>query len=720
MTYMWNNYDTIRDRIENEFDEAIFLPESGLDVAEVNRAVRAVYDDGEKNGAPFAVTRAKMVAYALGNLRLAVNDFDAFAGIVQRQTLSGGYAGEIRKIQQERYGSIAKAKIAERFQEGNPAAREGLYVSHLDLSHTSPDWDNILRLGVPGLLARAEKCFDAAPTPFTESVKIVYTAFRDFVLRYAEISRMGGRDDLAEMLRFLADNPPVTLRQALELGILYRELQELEGEWVRSMGIFDRQYRPFYEQDLEEGRLTRESAEELLAIYFARFHAQSHGVDAGTPFCFGGFLPGDGEEDGCCELTRLAWKVFRRIGMVDPKFSLRVNPKTPDDILRQIAECIKEGKTATVFANETVARGMFLRHGKDPEDLANFVPIGCYEPAIMGKELSCTMTVLFNFAKVTEKLFEDPAFAPASFDELLEKYCCLEKEFLANAMEQALPWEKLWNVINPSPVLSGTMDECMARGLDVSEAGMKYATSGIMCAGIGTAADSLAAIRYLVFEKKYVTFAELRTILAANWAGHDALRQEVLRRAPKWGCDDDRADLIARVIADTADELIDKTPNAKGGFYQMGLWSIDFALHFGRITGATADGRYRGDPISKNTGSTIGCDREGAAGLIESVCKLDHTRFANGAVLDIMLPPRTVAGPEGTEFLCRLIRTFFAGGGLFVHFNILSPAVLKEAQKNPEKFRNLQIRLCGWNVRFVDLAKPMQDCLIREAESKEA
>jgi len=707
-------------KMERSYAPEVFASAEGLAPEALRREVRAVYETGEREGLPFPVTRARMLECFLRNVRIAVNDFDPFASLIERQTLSPSPANEIIAIQNERKLRYARAELGGELSA--PEARlRGVYRSRLDLSHTSPDWDNLLKLGVPGLLERAERLLREKPSPFAESVRIAYAAFRDFLLRYSEVAAAHRRGDLAEMLAFLADRAPETLKQALELGLLYRELQEIEGEWVRSMGIFDRMYRPFYEADLAAGRLTESGAEELLAAYFSRFLAQSKGKDNGTPFCFGGLLPADdpgAAEDGCCGFTRLAWRVFRDLGRIDPKFSLRVNPKTPDDILHFAAECIKEGKTSMVFANETVARKMFLRHGKEPADLANFLPVGCYEPAIMGKELSCTMTVLFSFAGLFTELFDDPEFAPDSFDDVLRRYRDIMKQRLAEAMEKADRLEKHWYDVSPSPLLSGTMDECMARGLDASQYGTKYVTSGVMCAGIGTAADSLAAIRSLVFEERRISFAELGKVLAADWKDHEELRLLAAKRAPKWGNGDDSVDALGECIAEEAGELIRNTPNAKGGSYQMGLWSIDWSFTFGRETAATPDGRREGDPLSRNAGSTVACDCEGVAGLIESVSKLDHTAFADGAVLDVMLSPRSVAGEAGTELVVRLIRTFFARGGLFIQFNVLSPDVLRAAQRDPAQYRNLQIRLCGWNVRFIDLAPEVQASFIAEAENR--
>ena len=707
-------------KMDHSYDPEVFAAAEGLPPKELRQKIRALYTENERQGVPFAVTRARMVECFLQNVRIAVNDFDPFASLVERQTLSPSPANEIIIIQNERKKASAQAVFGDR-ASGMEAAVKGLYRSRLDLSHTSPDWDNLLNLGIPGILARAETLCREKPSPFAESVRIVYTAFRDFLLRFADLSGRNGRADLKEMLTFLTDHAPETLRQALELGLLYREIQEIEGEWVRSMGIFDRMYRRFYESDLASGRLTAESAEELLTAYFSRFLVQSQGKDNGTPFCFGGLLPSDdpeAAEDGCCGLTRLAWKVFRDLGRIDPKFSLRVNAKTPDDVLAFAAECIREGKSSMVFACEETARKMFLRHGKEPRDLANFLPVGCYEPAIMGKELSCTMTILFNFAGLFPELFSDPGFTPKNFDEVFNKFLERMECRLAESMEKANLLEKNWNRVSPAPLLSGTMDECMARGRDVSQYGTKYVTSGVMCAGIGTAADSLAAIRELVFEEKKISFAELGRILASNWEGQEPLRLLAAKRAPKWGNGIDSADSPAKIIAERAGDQIMHTPNAKGGFYQMGLWSIDWSYIFGRETGATPDGRHSGDPISRNVLSTSGCDAEGIAGLLDSASALDHTLFADGSVLDVMLSPRSVAGDAGINLIVRLIRTFFERGGLFIQFNVLSPAVLRAAQKDPEQYRNLQIRLCGWNVRFIDLPSHVQETFITEAESR--
>ena len=703
------NFEEYRERFDNQYQVEKW--HSGLPAEDVALEIRRIYSRGELAREPYALTKARIMEYALANIRIAYNTFDSFVTVCERPC-------EITGISYERNAILSEQALGhEEWIKKCADDASGYFDSKVDMSHTAPDWEALLTLGVPGIIARAKECHKNAPSPFYEAVILTFEAMREFLRRLAEAAAAENRHDIAEMVLFLTDHAPETLQQALELAWVYREVQEMEGELVRSMGIFDRQYLPFYEHDLSAGILTERSAEELLLIYFSRCHAQSRGRSAGVPFCFGGRLPNG--HDGCNALTSIALRAFRRLKAVDPKFSLRVNDETPAEILDLAFSCVKEGTSAILFVNEDMVRKAFLRNGKAPEDLPNFVPIGCYEPAIMGKELCCSMTGTINMAKALEALM-DPTFAPHDLAEVTDRFLTILRSALNTMMDRINLLEPHWSEINPTTAISGTMTECMERGVDAAAGGTKYRSSGIMCAGIGTVTDALAAIGYLVFERKLVSFAELCAILKADWKDHERLRLTALKRAPKWGTNDEKADAIACTVAAAVAETIEKHPNSKGGHFQMGLWSIDWCMSYGKLTGATPDGRHAGDPISKNTGSTIGCDVEGAAGLIGSVTKLDYSRFADGSVLDMMLPVSSVEGDIGTKFMENLFRTFCRKGGAFMHFNILSPQEMRAAQREPEKYRNLQIRLCGWNVRFIDLGREMQDCLIREAESKGA
>jgi len=261
------------------------------------------------------------------------------------------------------------------------------------------------------------------------------------------------------------------------------------------------------------------------------------------------------------------------------------------------------------------------------------------------------------------------------------------------------------------------MDSCLEAGLDVSQAGAEYNTSGVLFAGLANTVDSLAVLEHLVYEEKHCTLAELRAALAANWEGHEELRLTAQNRVPKWGNNDDRVDRIAVKITDFLGERVNHEPNARGGVFQAAMYAIlDTAKRFGKLTGALPDGRLAGEPLTMNTGATIGMDQSGVTSLINSVTKIDLSQFPNGTVLDIMLHPSVASGPEGIQTICSIIRSHFAQGGMTIQFNIFDAELLREAQRAPEKYASLQVRLCGWNVRFVDLDPVEQEMFIAKAE----
>ena len=238
-----------------------------------------------------------------------------------------------------------------------------------------------------------------------------------------------------------------------------------------------------------------------------------------------------------------------------------------------------------------------------------------------------------------------------------------------------------------------------------------------MCAAIATLADSLAAIDYAVFQHHLVSWDELRRILRDNWQGHEQLRRRLLAKAPKYGHNDPAADSLLAELAAAIAARINREPNAKGGHFQCGIWSIDHFIDYGRQTGATPDGRLAHSNLSKNIDPTLGADTEGVTAMLLSAARIPHADCPDGTVLDVTLHPSALAGPDGHKVIPSLIRTYFNAGGLFVHFNVLDPAVLRDAQQNPERHRNLQVRVCGWNTRFNDLTRDLQDPFIDAAEA---
>lgn len=487
---------------------------------------------------------------------------------------------------------------------------------------------------------------------------------------------------------------------------LHHELQEMENAYsVRSMGRFDQLLNDFYVRDLQAAHLTREHAKELLKTFWVRFFAKTQGKMYGKPFLFG---------PEANELSYLAFEVYREMQIVDPKFHFRLGERTPRALFEQVVGCIQSGCTGIVMVNDAAQVAMLQANGKAPDDADDYLLIGCYEPAVMGQELNTSGACGLNLAQPVERVLATGDYA--SFDDLMAAYLGTLDAHFALAADRVRREERLWPQVSPSPLLSGTMDSCLERGLDVSQAGAQYNTSGCCCTGLANAVDSLAVIQQLVYEERHCTLTELRAALAANWDGYEELRLTVQHRVPKWGNNDDRVDDLAVQITDFVGTRINHEPNARGGVFQAALYGIiDTAKAFGRHTGALPDGRQAGEPLTMNTGATTGMDRNGVTSLINSVTKLDLAQFPNGTVLDLMLHPSVAAGPDGLRTLCAIIQSHFTQGGMAIQFNIFDANLLREAQRNPERFANLQVRLCGWNVRFVDLAPEEQELFITKA-----
>jgi len=358
--------------------------------------------------------------------------------------------------------------------------------------------------------------------------------------------------------------------------------------------------------------------------------------------------------------------------------------------------------------------------------------VGCYEPGVLGREVACTGNGGISLPKALELALNngvDPlsgeklgletgeAASLDTFDKLLDAVKA-QIAFLADRMTGLIrAFERRYMEMNPSPLFSGTLAECVEQGRDAYAGGAKYNSSSLYGYGNGTTADALAMIRKLVYDCKEMTLAELNAALKSDWKDQELLRLRLRRDPDKWGNNRALPDAVCRAICDCFAGRVNRTPNARGGRFKAALFTIDFNYYYGQRLGATADGRRAGEPISRNTGASSAMDRSGVTALIASVTKLDLRQFPTGSVLDLMLHPTAVAGAEGLEAFARLVETYFQKGGFAIHGNVLDAAVLRAAQKDPQAYSNLQVRVCGWNVYFVNLSRAEQDEFIARAEA---
>ncbi|MBQ8849121.1 MAG: hypothetical protein IJ011_02165 [Clostridia bacterium] len=445
------------------------------------------------------------------------------------------------------------------------------------------------------------------------------------------------------------------------------------------------------------------------------------------PFCLGG-MDKDGQ-DVTNEMSYLIVSTYNSLDIHSPKIHIRVSEGTPKDFIKLVLRCIRGGNSSFVFVNDRIGIKSLMGVGIDETDARDFVPIGCYEPAVWGVEIGCTGNGGVSLPKAVELVFtngRDHASGImcgvetgriSTYEEFLSALRAQIAYMTNKAAEYVTEIERHYSEINPDPLLSCQYDASVESGIDVYEGGAKYNNSSLYMYSIATLVDSVCAVRELVFNRKMFTLDELGEILKKDWQGHERERAIALHLRQKYGNGEPYADSVAVEMAEYCASLLNNRPNGRGGVFKAALFTIDRCFTIGKKTMATPDGRHTGEPTSKNLCATVGMDRQGVTSLINSVTAIDHSKFPTGSVLDIVLHPSAVSGEEGLEAFFHILMTYFKKGGFAMHGNIFDAETLKKAQAEPELYKNLQVRVCGWNAYFVDLSVEEQNAFIRQAEN---
>ncbi|MBQ7660641.1 MAG: hypothetical protein IJS44_01125 [Clostridia bacterium] len=637
------------------------------------------------------------------------------------------------KLARERYHRLFPRLAPRAWEMRRRLALSGAAVPDTDFWHTLPDWNNLLSLGFSGILDRAlaekkkkedEDILTDEARDFYDAVIITYRAVLAYVDRLCTYARAHGMGEFAARLAPLLHEPLKTLWQALEISMLYLNIEELGIERGRTFGLFDRQLYPFYQADLAAGRITVEEAKEYFRYFFQKIAAAKRYADQPIGIC-GTYKDGS---DATNELTDLMLDVYRELDIHNPKIHVRYHKNIPEKTLRTLLDMIRAGNSSIVLINDDTVFAAYKKIGIPHGLAANYCPIGCYEPVIMGKEDARICASWINFEKAVEYAvtggrdlmtgevltMESPTDL-ATFDDFKAAMFSHLGALIDLTLETVLAEEPWQYKINPSPILSATYDSCMERGRDIYNHGMEIQNTSVKCFAVGSAVDSIFAIKKLVYDDRRLTLSALADILRANWAGQEQLRLEVRTFQNKWGNNIREVDDMARELYAFAANKIVGRPNASGGVFRLGADSVAMAESYGKKTGASADGRRAGEPLSKNMRPVNGMERCGVTALIHSVTSLDHTDFLDAAPLDFLVHPSAVAGENGLCAMLAMVRTYFEKGGFAIQGNVVSAATLIDAQKNPEKYQNLQVRVCGWNEYFVNMKRELQDDFIARA-----
>ncbi|MFP4056774.1 MAG: trans-4-hydroxy-L-proline dehydratase [Candidatus Brocadiia bacterium] len=503
-------------------------------------------------------------------------------------------------------------------------------------------------------------------------------------------------------------------------------------------GRLDQHLYPFYRQGLEEGTLSRERAKELLECFWVKFNNQPAPPKVGvteeqsgtyTDFALinvGGLRP-DGS-DAVNEVSTLILEVVEEMQLTQPSACIQLSRRNPDAFLRRAIEVIRTGLgQPSVFNTDVIVREM-LRDGKSLADARAGGPSGCVTVSAFGKE-SCTLTGYLNWPKVLELACHDgrdprtgQQLGPhtgeprsfQSFHDLERAYAAQLRHFVDLKIAGNNVVERLYANHMPAPFLSAITSDCIQKGRDYHDGGPRYNPTYIQGVGMGTATDSLAAIRTHVFDRQTLSMGELLDALDADFEGHETLRQTLRTRTAAYGNDDDYADAVAQWLFETYFQVLDGRPNTKGGRYRVNLLPTTVHIYFGSVLGATPNGRRAGEPVSEGISPTQGADVRGPTAVLKSAARIDHAR-TGGTLLNLKLTPHLLAG-QGAERLGDLIRAYFAMGGHHVQFNVVDADLLREAQRRPDEHRELIVRVAGYSDYFVDVGEALQDEIISRTE----
>jgi formate C-acetyltransferase len=625
--------------------------------------------------------------------------------------------------------------------------------------HILPDVEAWLHLGLSGL---RQKVQDARGCPdvqtegqqaFYDAELIVLEAAAHFMRRYGVLALNLSetceddtrRDELiriSEICMWLAEHPARDFREALQaVWFLFVLLQIESNASSFSPGRFDQYMLPYLARDLETGQLTLPEAQELLEYLWLKFNeivllrsSSSARYFAGFPIGFnivvGGQLP-DGV-DATNILSYMCLRAQADLGMTQPNLSIRIHENSPDDFLRAASFVIGKGSGMPQVFNDEVIIPAQKNRGVAPLDAVNYAVVGCVELSTPGKALGWSDASMFNLTRILElTLFggKSPKSGKQigletkrldemdSFGDLQEAYDRQLVHFVQLMVQGCNIVDSVHAEIYPSPFLSLVINDCVERGIDVTAGGAHYNFSGVQGVQIANVADSLAAVRQVVFEERWLSPGELLAALKNNFEDHEILRQRLINRVPKYGNDDDRVDHLAQYWADRYCELVEQHPTIRGGVYQPGFYTVSAHVPMGADVGATPDGRHTGTPLADGGLSpTAGRDRRGATAVLNSVGKLNLKLASNGTLLNMKFLPTFFVSSEAIDKFVLLLRGFCRLKIPHVQFNVVSAHTLRNAQANPDLYRSLVVRVAGYSAYFTELDKELQDEIIRRTE----
>ncbi|WP_317855243.1 (2S)-3-sulfopropanediol dehydratase [Chakrabartyella piscis] len=644
------------------------------------------------------------------------------------------------------------------------------YFHYAGTGHFSVDYAKIMEIGYDGIIANIEAAvakLDKKDIDYADkrdefqAMLIMQNAAKQHIARYVPLLLEAADKEvdetrkeellaMAENCKQIAGGAPKTFWQAMQLFSFTTQLIQVESNGHSiSYGRMDQWLLPLYEAEMKAGTLTKEFALELIEVQYVKLNNPVKLKDKSTVIVRNGRCAGgesltiggmDAEgNDATNDLTMMFLEASVHTRMMNPWLCVRMHENTPYELKVKTVECIRAGYGHPKIFNDEPAIRALQRKGVPMEEAREYAVVGCVEPSIPGKEYGWHDAAYVNTPKMMEmvinggRILDGPdkgmQIGPdtgsletyESFDEVLASVDAQFDYWLDQMCSSLHIIDNAHKVRKPVPFVSAFYDDCLASGQDLVEGGAKYNGIGPQASGIATCGDSLTTIKQLVFDEKRCTGAELLVAVQNNWEGYEKLYALVnSSKVHHYGNDDDYADEWFKFMFECYCKNLRGRTIARGGTFNPGVYTVNANVGMGMNTNASVDGRKKGEPISDNMGPVhTECgshDICGPTAIANSIAKVDHSLATNGTLLNLKFPQEAVAGMEGRDNLISFIDEYLSKKAMHVQFNVMSSKTLRAAQKNPENYKDMLVRVAGYSAYFVELSKPLQKDLIQRTE----
>jgi formate C-acetyltransferase len=676
------------------------------------------------------------------------------------------------------------SEMSEDMKKGSDVGK-GLFLVNVHLrgaiGHIHLNYPKLFANGFKGIKAQVEKKMATINTALPEDLKkrefyeaelIMLDACMNFIKRYAKLARETAAQEenktrkrevqhIAENCEWVAENPPRTFWEALQLWYMASMIELIEtNSQGNGFGRMDQYLYPYYKKDIEEGRITKEFAQELIEVAYVKSGyptkiRERQGIEINTGRTIGsesitlGGVGRDGK-DATNDLTFMMLDASAHTRMMAPWVAVRFHANTPHELKVKAINVIRIGYGhPKLFNDEPAIPAALAKGGRSLQMARDYAVIGCVEIDQPGYEYGAHDCLYFCIAKVFELAINDgkclgcgsqcPRWSECgdagkqlglrtgsladfkSFDEVVTAYQKQLKYWMDLAVATVNITEIVHQKLKPLPYTSLLIDDCIEKGLDVSAGGARFNHDGPQANGVATVADGMSAIKQLVFEEKKVSGSDFLKALESNWEGYEPLYALVNSdKVHHYGNDDDYADELAQIAYNSYFDVVEGRPNVRGGTYQPGVYTVSANVAFGLMQWASPDGRKAFEALSDNVGAVHTAagshDICGATAFAKSCTKLDHERAGNGTLLNWKFTPSVVSGETGRDNLIHLMDVYFGRKGMQSQFNIVSRKTLEDAMAHPEKYKDMLVRVAGYSAYFVELGKPLQMDIIGRTE----